>query len=485
LVQYNEEQLATLEALIEFQRFNKLYSWVPYPLQQDFANLSGCKHECLFLAGNRCGKTTTGAYIMACHLTGWYPTWWKGIRFRRPIKAWVGGSGGRLVRDVLQTMLLGDLPGGGEWGTGFVPKDLIGRTVAGHGESGLLDSFYVKYAHGGESYCGFKTYDQGREKWQSAGLDVVWVDEEPPDDVYEEASIRLTGGGNMFVTCTPLKGPTEFICRFTEPKDDNAVRTHGFVMMGLDHAMHLTEEAKENILAGSSPALREARRSGTPAMEGGWVWQRTVEDNMRHELRLREVPGYWDLLWGIDFGINHPFAAVLMAWDRDADCIYLLEAFKMADATPLEHTARMKNIAAGVLVAWPHDGNDREKSSGRPLADFYRDMGLRMRPQHATHPDGGYTTTAGIDLMRHYMEIGQFKVAAHLTDWWKEYRTYHYDKNGLLVKKNDDLMSATRQAFMDRRFATKSQSAFGSPFMRKTPEHKPLPGADAEHWGMA
>jgi terminase large subunit-like protein len=47
--------------------------------------------ERLFMAGNRCGKTTAGAYEMAVHLTGQYPHWWEGRRFDGAIDAWAAG----------------------------------------------------------------------------------------------------------------------------------------------------------------------------------------------------------------------------------------------------------------------------------------------------------------------------------------------------------------------------------------------------------
>ena len=38
----------------------------------------------------------------------------------------------------------------------------------------------VKHSSGGNSTLGFKSYDQGRTKWQGETLDFVWFDEEPP-----------------------------------------------------------------------------------------------------------------------------------------------------------------------------------------------------------------------------------------------------------------------------------------------------------------
>jgi len=159
------------------------------------------------------------------------------------------------------------------------------------------------------------------------------------------------------------------------------------------------------------------------------------------------------LLWGIDFGIGHPFAAVLAAWDRDTDTIYVLDCFKMADATPPLHVARMQAVAKDVPVAWPHDGAAREAGSGQSLASQYMRLGLlRMRGEHAQLADGGYSTEAGIAEMYTRMKTGRLKVAAHLVEWWEEFRRYHR-KDGLIVKVFDDLMSATRIAVMDIRGA--------------------------------
>jgi hypothetical protein len=89
---------------------------------------------------------------------------------------------------------------------------------------------------------------------------------------------------------------------------------------------------------------------------------------------------------------------------------------------------------------------------GEQLADLYRREGLKMREEHASHSTGGYGTEAGIAEMLVRMRSGRFKVAAHLSDWFDEFRGYHR-KDGMIVKVNDDLMSATRIAVMDRRFA--------------------------------
>ena len=112
----------------------------------------------------------------------------------------------------------------------------------------------------------------------------------------------------------------------------------------------------------------------------------------------------------------------------------------------------MKAVAADAPVAYPHDGAARDKGSGEALAKIYKNEGLRMLDHHATLVEGGYATEPGIMEMLQRMRTGRLKVAAHLADWFGEFRNYHRE-DGLIVKLNDNLMSANRIAVMARRHA--------------------------------
>ena len=68
------------------------------------------------------------------------------------------------------------------------------------------------------------------------------------------------------------------------------------------------------------------------------------------------------------------------------------------------------------------------------IASHYRREGLHMLGTHAAFPDGSISTEAGILEMQERMATGRFRVKAHLADWLDEYRSYHRDKDGQIVR---------------------------------------------------
>lgn len=70
----------------------------------------------------------------------------------------------------------------------------------------------VRHVTGGISKLGFKSYDQGRKKFQGTSKELIWLDEEPPLDVYTECLTRtMTVNGLVLCTFTPLEGATDVV----------------------------------------------------------------------------------------------------------------------------------------------------------------------------------------------------------------------------------------------------------------------------------
>lgn len=428
---------------------NRLAAYKPYIKQREFHGLA--VRERLLMAGNQLGKTWAGAFEMAMHLTGKYPDWWNGRRFDKPVSAWASSVSTLATRDTVQRLIAGRP---GKIGTGAIPKADILDHKSALGTPDLLDHVRVKHVSGGESFVAFKSYEQGREKWQGETLDVVWFDEEPPQDIYFEGLTRTNATGGMaYMTFTPLLGMSEVVRRFLMEKPVGT----GVVTMTIDDAEHYTKEQRAAIIASYPPHERDARSKGIPSLGSGRIFP-VSEDLIT--IAPFEIPKHWPQVCGIDFGWDHPSAACRLAWDRDSDVIYVTNTHRQKEQTPILFAASVKPWGDWIPWAWPHDGLQHDKGSGLALAAQYKAQGLKMMPDKATHApedgepegSGGNGVEAGVMDMLDRMQTGRWKVFSHLSDWFEEFRMYHR-KDGKIVKEMDDLISASRYAYMMKRFA--------------------------------
>jgi phage terminase large subunit-like protein len=441
------------EARSELSR-TKLADYAPYPKQTEFhvAGANPAIRERLLIAGNQLGKTIAGSFEGAMHLTGLYPADWKGAVFEEPTTGWAASETSQGTRDTVQRLLLGPV---GAWGTGAIPADKIMEIKrASHGVADSVETILVRHVSGGISRVTLKTYDQGRARWQGETLDWVWFDEEPPEDIYIEGLTRTNATeGIVWVTFTPLKGMSTVVKRFLV---DKQAGTH-VTTMTISDALHYTQAQRDAIVAAYPAHEREARALGIPTLGSGRIFP-IVEDVIR-EMPVT-LPAMWPRIVGLDFGWDHPTAAVWLAWDRDTDTVHVYDCYRVKEATPVIHAAAIRGKGAWIPVAWPHDGLQHDKGSGEALKEQYRKQGVNMLPNKATHPpekgepegSGGNGVEAGLMDMLDRMQTGRLKVAKHLHDWWEEFRLYHRE-DGKVVKEGDDLMSATRYALMMLRHA--------------------------------
>jgi phage terminase large subunit-like protein len=429
----------------------KLWTYRPYKKQAMFHALSATVRERLFMAGNQLGKTWSGAFEMAMHLTGEYPDWWEGRRFDRAIRAIAGSESSELTRDAIQRLLVGPPEDESLWGTGAIPKERIASWSRKAGVPNALDSVTVRCKAGGTSTILFKSYDQGRGKWQANTVDIVWFDEEPPQDIYSEGLTRTNATkGMVYMTFTPLLGMSEVVRRFLhESSVDRSVTT-----MTIHDAEHYTEEERERIIRSYPEHEREARASGIPILGSGRIFPLADSSVVIQPI---QIPHYWPRIAGIDFGWDHPTAAVELAWDRDTDTVYVIREHRVSQNTPQQHGASLRPWGSWLPWAWPHDGLQADKGSGEQLAKQYKTAGLKMLPNRATFVDGSSSVEAGLLDMLDRMKSGRFKVFANCVQWMEEFRLYHR-KDGKIVKEHDDLISASRYATMMLRYARMQSS---------------------------
>lgn len=447
--------LALLKEKEDRRTFNKLSWFNPYIWQKTLSNATATNHQILAMCANQIGKSTAGAFITACHLTGLYPDWWTGHRFQDPIYAWASGVSNDTTRDILQTELFGLAEDTEIWGSGMVPREhcpIAGATRRRGTTGNTYDSVMVRHHLNGKpngmSRIGFKSYEMGEQKFYGRPVDYIWLDEQPPSNIYTQCITRTVAtDGYVMMTFTPEDGVTPVVHQFMHDRQPGQF----LLQASWDDAPHLNEETKTQLLAQYPPHERDLRSKGIPVFGSGLVFP--ISEDVIHVAPF-ELPNHWPRIAGLDFGWDHPTAAVWIAVDPETDMYYVYDCYSKNKETVIIHSAALNSRDRAIPVAWPKDGIQSDKGSGISLADQYRSQGVNMLHEWAKNPlsvsdskRGNYTIEPGIMNILQRMETGKFKVFSHLAEWFKEFRGYHR-KDGKIQPIRDDLMSATRYACM-------------------------------------
>jgi phage terminase large subunit-like protein len=448
-----EELLALLEeqerrALV--YRYKTLHA-ILYAWQREFiANTADYSQVCL-IAANRIGKTYTGTYVDAIHALGDYPDDWEGHRFDHAPLIWCLGYSGEKTRDLLQAPIVGRKTEAGFVG-GLIPPERIVGYESMTGTPNALRTVFVKHASGDVARIQFWSYSQGQHALMGDGVDWFHIDEEPRDpDIFPQVLVRTaTGdqgrGGRGILTFTPENGRTTLVIQFL----DTPSSAQKCMQKGWDDAPHLNEKVKEELLASFPAHQREMRTKGIPMLGHGRIYDIAEESITCAPF---DIPKHFRVIDGMDFGWDHPQAQVQLVFDPEGDMFYVTKAWKKEQTKPIEAWGAVKAWAKDVPTAWPADGLQTEKGSAKQQKAYYEEAGFKMLADHATWPDGGNGVEAGLFEIRDLMMSGRFKVFAGLRDWFDEFLQYHRDEKGKINKTRDDMMDATRYAYMMRRFA--------------------------------
>lgn len=424
----------------------------PYAWQQRFHDLGIDHQERCILGGNRSGKTRTAAAEVAIHLTGRYPSWWKGKRFSGPVNVWVAADTNQNCRDVTQLALLGKISDPNEIGTGWIPYDCFSTkdiAIRQCGINDVVDFVPVRHVSGRDSLLAQKSYEQGVAKFQGTSQEVLWPDEEPPGPIYSEMNTRrLDCDGIIMMTRTPLYGMSEVVKHFMD--GGNGITT---VQATWDDAPHLDEKAKAQLLASYPEHERDTRSQGVPMMGTGAVFPVKDEEITCDPF---ELPGHFRYLAGIDFGYDHPAAGVWGAYDADNDVWYLYDCYRERQQTNDYHIERIRGKGDWIPVAWPHDGMMKDRNSGKPLYAYYRSKGVKMLHLSARYIDDQGSSQGieqAVQEMLDRLQTGRLKVFKNTMQAWLEEKRMYHRENAQIVPIADDLMSATRYLIMMRRYA--------------------------------
>lgn len=476
----NLELLLLLEEKERRQRYKKISGYYPnsgplrrelYVKHNQFFEAGPIFRERLMLAANRVGKTEgVGGYEAALHLTGDYPSWWKGKRFSKPVDAWAAGDTSTTVRDIIQFKLWGSFA---DPGSGLIPRDRIHDRTLKRGVADAIDTIYVKHKSGGISQLTLKSYDQKRESFQGTEKDFIWLDEEPPLDIYTECLMRtMTNGGLLMLTFTPLMGLSETVMAFL-PNGQIQESSGGskFVVMATwDDAPHLTKESKEELWKSIPPFQRDARSKGIPQLGAGAIYPVPESDIVVPDF---EIPDHWPRFFGMDVGWNRT-AAGFYAIDREADVVYRYSEHYRGQAEPSIHAEAIKSRGSWIPGVCDPAARGRSQHDGIQLLEQYKNLGLDLEVAKNSVESGLYEVWQRLST-------GRFKIFQSCQNWLFEYRLYRRDEKGRIVKQNDHAMDESRYAIVSGIQRAKTKPLDQEPDVR--PEFYTYGGNDSSWMG--
>lgn len=478
LSKVDPDNLARVQMLLkevgQHQKFNtKLASFLDeiYPWQKKAANLTGDHKVVGLLCGNQMGKTETACAIVAMHLIGVYPDWYEGRKFlKKPPNILVAGVDSNFNKNTLQKRLFGtnNRRMKQDMGTGMIPLESVvpNSIVSSRGDEVSSCKFF--HSSGGQSEIIFKGYSDGREAVQGYPADVVYIDEQPKDDFWEEVLFRTTATkGIVICAFTPLKGVTNLIRTFTglpEEKDAEVdkfgpkSRSNGrwaMVRATWDDAPHIDDETQQTLLEGALPYTVDARMYGVPVAGFGHIFPHGA-DKISYNPEHMNIQDKWVSLIGVDFGFaeRDPSAMIKVSWDEDNDVIYVSEEFKGHTPTDKDFVKNLNFIDPDLPVVWPRDGNNRASwKGGDTYASKLRDMGVNLLHKPFLNPKGNdgkrnNHKAPGFEEINSRFATNRLKISTKCDALLTEIAEYAYDINGGTDKNEDHAIDAFRYAVM-------------------------------------
>ena len=406
-------------------------------------------HKCLkrnrwVFGGNRSGKTECGAVECVYMARGIHPY----RENRKNTSGWVVSLSAQVQRDVAQKKILR-----------YLRRDWIEEIVMSSGrrdspESGVIDFIRVKNVFGGISVIGFKSCDQGREKFQGASLDFVWFDEEPPKEVYTECRMRVMDKqGDIFGTMTPLKGLTfAYTDIFLNRYNDEEI---WYEFMEWSDNPYLSKREIGRLETGLDETELQSRRFGRFASAEGLVYPEF--DERVHVIEPFSLPKEWQDMISIDPGLNNPLATLWFAVDFD-DNVYVVAEHFAAGKDIDFHAQAIKRICAE--LNWYTDSKGRVRAlidsaaKQRTLASAKNVCELFYERDILVNPDVDKDLFAGIARTKSYLNqkngLPNLYIFNNCVNLIRELKGYFWGSGDTPKKTDDHCLDACRYYLMTR-----------------------------------
>ncbi len=393
--------------------------------------------------GNRSGKTECGAVEVVYLALGIHP-----YKKNKLTEGWVVSLSRQVQRDVAQKKILQYLP------KHYIEKIVMLSGNQGSFESGVIDFIVVKSEVGGLSRIGFRTCDQGREKFQGASLDYVWFDEEPPFDIYQECRMRvLDKSGEIFGTMTPLKGLTWVYYQiYLNENNDEEV---WYEQMEWADNPYLPQKEVENMTKNMSSEEIDTRRYGKFRSTSGLVYPE-FDENV-NVIEPFDVPKEWQDMISIDPGLHNPLSAHFYCVDFDGN-VYVVAEHYEAEKDVTYHATKIKEIAekldwkknsGGKLTALIDPAaNQKTLSSAKTVVELFNENDIVVNTKVNKDMFSGIATVkAYLKNAENRSRLFIFKNCVNLI---REIKSYWWGDGDNPIKKDDHALDELRYYLMTK-----------------------------------
>lgn len=379
-------------------------------------------NEKFFCGGNSAGKTFAGCAEAAMYLYGEDPTGLTGRKFPEPrrrhggiwitTQVWLVSlsltKGIEIVRQNLLPLLK---PGSYK----FVPSDGV-ITMLSSGATLRIMS-----------------YDQGAEKFQSAAIDFLLYDEQPPWDVYHEGRARVARRDGVIGCCvTPLYMSSTWFYKEIHKKrnlDPKRGLTIEYIMADSDSNTYITDSARKR-LHDSYEGRWDAKARLSGAMPGMENVVHPKFDREHHVIEgfpiTEDILKEYKIARVIDLHPAEPCVCLWFLYNKKKRFYFLIKE--------LAYKGSIKEFGARVLEIekenkWTHiapciidapDAKEDKRMDGISLRNELSKVRIPGWPGGVTGGTAIRSMAAGIERFNDYLSTDRFMIFQNTVDKYQD-----------------------------------------------------------------
>lgn len=428
----------------------KLWSIELLPKQKLFFDTVKQNKISLYIGGNKTGKTTIGAYIVVRYFIGDYIP-----DQQNNLSIWVVGLDKKNnIEETIKPKIFQ-----------FLNELNIPIDIDKHNDT--ITNLHNK------NVIKFKSCDSGREKFQSADVDIIWFDEEPPEDIFKECEPRIIAKkGRMFFTMTPTNGMSWSYYRlYTNPECaviQGSIFENKFIDVNYvrDYEKNLSDEEKQYRLYGKyitlggvrqfdDTLLENYKKSIRPPLFIGSPYNGQIIEEKDGAFKIYRQPNPTSTyVLGVDTseGINDPFACQILEYNQG----HIFQAAEYNKKLEIELQSKIileiAEIYQNPLLIIERNGSgiailDKIKYVYQGTIYSQENLG-EFEPTITTHL--GWRTT-GISKLKMIQDTRQLlrdnQITLYSEQLFQQFSNY-IEKNGKIFAQHgcDDLLMATMLA---------------------------------------